>query len=215
MLIDVNQVVALLLAKRQEIPQERSVLAGITGIDGSGKGYLSREIVLKLRQQGLQAIHINVDGWLNLPHVRFSRKNSAEHFYNSAIRFDDLFNQLILPLKMNRSVTVTADFAQEMATEYRRHLYRVQDVAVIVLEGIYLLKRAYRAYFDLSFWIDCSFHTALERALQRRQENLSPVETIRAYETIYFPAQRIHFARDNPRAAADYIINNGCDEIQQ
>jgi hypothetical protein len=31
---------------------------------------------------------------------------------------------------------------------------------------------------------------------------------VRGFETIYFPAQRIHFARDNPRADADVIVNN-------
>jgi uridine kinase len=31
---------------------------------------------------------------------------------------------------------------------------------------------------------------------------------VRAYETIYFPAQRIHLERDRPRQAADGIILN-------
>ncbi len=66
----------------------------------------------------------------------------------------------------------------------------------------------HRAKYDLTFWIDCSFSTALKRALARGQENLTSAETIHAYETTFFPAQRIHFARDNPRVHADYIINN-------
>ena len=57
-------------------------------------------------------------------------------------------------------------------------------------------------------WLDCTFATALERALRRGQEGLPPDETIRAYETIYFPAQRIHFARDEPRAGADLVVPN-------
>jgi uridine kinase len=208
MLIDVDQAVTQLLAKRREIPRQRSVLAAVTGIDASGKGYLSREILTRLLQQGTHAVHINVDGWLNLPQVRFNPENPAEHFYNHAIRFDELFSRLILPLKVSRSVTLTAEFAEETATEYRPHLYNFEDVSVIILEGIYLLKPEYRTHYDLTFWIDCSFSTALKRALARGQENLPPAETIQAYETIFFPAQRIHFARDNPRAHANYIINN-------
>lgn len=50
--------------------------------------------------------------------------------------------------------------------------------------------------------------TALERAIARGQEGLPANETIRAYETIYFPAQQSHFASDNPRATADFIIKN-------
>jgi len=68
--------------------------------------------------------------------------------------------------------------------------------------------QAYYGYFDLSFWVECTFETALERALRRGQEGLPPAETIRAYQTIYFPAQRLHFVRDHPQAMADMIITN-------
>ena len=76
------------------------------------------------------------------------------------------------------------------------------------IEGIYLLRRPFQAHYDLSFWVDCTFETALERALVRRQEGLSEAETIAAYRTIYFPAQAIHLGRDAPRAAASAIVVN-------
>jgi uridine kinase len=77
-----------------------------------------------------------------------------------------------------------------------------------VLEGIYLLKPAFRGYYDLSEWIECSFETALARAIAHAQEGLPPDETVQAYRTIYFPAQRIHFERDRPQEAADLIFDN-------
>jgi uridine kinase len=66
----------------------------------------------------------------------------------------------------------------------------------------------YRDYFDLKVWIDCSFATALQRAIARGQEGLPPRETQHAFETIYFPAQRIHLVRDNPSNAADIVFTN-------
>jgi uridine kinase len=48
----------------------------------------------------------------------------------------------------------------------------------------------------------------LERALARGQERLPPEATIHAYQTIYFPAQELHFTRDNPRNAATAILPN-------
>jgi len=71
-----------------------------------------------------------------------------------------------------------------------------------------LLKIAFRAHYDLSFWINCSFNTALDRAVARSQEGLSPEETIAIYKEVYFPAQEIHFLRDNPQAAATAKIDN-------
>jgi len=45
-------------------------------------------------------------------------------------------------------------------------------------------------------------------AIARSQEGLSPTETIAAYQTLYFPAQRIHLERDQPQQAATAIIPN-------
>jgi len=132
----------------------------------------------------LRVALINIDGWLNLPPVRFNPSNPAEHFYRHAIRFDEMFDRLVLPLRDRRSVCVEADFTEEKAASYRRHLYEFRDVDVIVLEGIYLLKRELRHHYDLSFWIDCSVDTALDRAIARAQETLSAEATIAAYRTI-------------------------------
>jgi uridine kinase len=194
--------------KRSQIPAYESMLVAISGIDGSGKGYITARIVARLQQQGVNAVSINIDGWLNLPPQRFSPDRPAEHFYHYAIRFDDMFEQLVLPLKWNRSVWIEADFAEETVSQYRKQTYDFQNVDVIVLEGIYLLKRAFRHYYDWTMWVDCTFETALERALQRGQEGLPPDETIRAYQTIYFQAQEIHFRLDEPRSVAETILIN-------
>ena len=205
---EVRAITERILGVRASVPRERAVLVAVSGIDGCGKGWLTRQIVDELQAPGVNAANINIDGWLNLPDKRFSDKNPAEHFYLHAIRFDEMFAQLVLPLRDHRSVSVETDFAEETATTYRKHTYEFTDVDVIVLEGIYLLKKAFREYYDLSLWIDCTFAKALERALARGQEGLPPAETIRAYKTIYFPAQEIHFRRDDPKRAATMIFDN-------
>mgnify|MGYP000921112176 FL=1 len=205
---DVGAVTDRLLEVRASVPRERAALVAVSGIDGCGKGWLTRKIVDDLQARGINAANINIDGWLNLPAKRFSDQNPAEHFYLHAIRFDEMFAQLVLPLRDARSIRVETDFAEETATAYRKQLYEFTDIDIIVLEGIYLLKQAFQNYYDLSIWIDCSFAKALERALARGQEGLPPTDTIRAYETIYFPAQDIHFQRDNPRQASAIIVDN-------
>jgi uridine kinase len=183
-------------------------LVAITGIDGCGKGYVTARIVNALQSKGVRAAVINIDGWLNLPNRRFDPSKPAEHFYLHALRFDEMFTQLVLPLRDRRSLRLEADYAEETAADYRRHVYEFTDIDVIALEGIYLLKRPFQRHYDLSYWIECSFDTALDRAISRAQEGLPPEETVRAYRTIYFPAQEIHFQRDDPKAAATLIVNN-------
>jgi uridine kinase len=148
---------------------------------------------------------------------RFGATNPAELFtitpfvvMNYLPTICPLFAQLTLPLHENRSVD--ADYTEETATEYRKHTYHFeaifQAIKVILLEGIDLLQRQFCSYYHLAFWIECGFATALERAIARAQEGLPPEETVKACETIYFPAQEIHFERDQPQVAATATINN-------
>ncbi len=205
---NIDKVTEVILAKRAVISEQRTLLVGISGIDGSGKGYVTLQIEARLAQRSITAANINVDGWLNLPDKRFNRIDPAKHFYHNAIRFDEFFDQLVLPLQSKQSVNLVADFTEETARTYRRHTYSFRNVDVVLVEGIFLFKRDYRKLFDLAVWVDCSSWTALARALDRKQEGLPPAATIRAYETIYFPAQKIHMDVDKPRESADLIIDN-------
>src|SRR5262245_30650715 len=174
------RVVAAILAARKRTDPARSTLIGVSGIDGSGKGYVAARLAEGLRGGGRRVANINVDGWLNLPARRFSPTDPARHFYEHGIRFEEMFAQLVLPLRERRTIDVVADFAEETATTYRPHAYRFTDVDVILLEGIFIFKRVWRRHFDLGVWLDCTFETALARALRRGQEGLPPDEVVRA-----------------------------------
>ena len=195
-----------ILDARSSIPSQRSLLTAISGIDAGGKGFFTERLVGALREKGLRAVAINVDAWLNIG--RFDAADPAEHYYNNSIRFEEMFDQLVFPLRDRRSLRIEMDYAEETSTEYERRVYEFEDVDVIALEGIYLFKRAFMARYDLSVWIECGFETALERALSRGQEGLPADEVVRDYRTIYVPAQELHFQRDDPKAAATLTINN-------
>src|SRR5881409_3190498 len=196
-----------IVAKRAERTAEQAVLVGISGIDAGGKGFITEKIAKRLQELGWRVATINADDWMNLPEVCLSQHKPAEHFYEHAMRFDEMFDRLIVPLKQNRAVTLIAACADANGSR-RKHRYEFRKIDIILLEGIFLFRPAYRNCFDLTVWVDCSFATALKRAITRCQEGLPPAETIRAFTTIYFPAQRIHFARDNPQGAAEFIIQN-------
>jgi uridine kinase len=180
------------------MPAERCLLVGISGIDASGKGFTSRKLSRELRSMGYRVALINVDGWLNLPAVRFSEYDPGAHFYQYGIRLEEMFERLIEPLKRDRTVDLQMDYMEQMASEYRPHRYSFSDIDIILLEGIFIFKRRFVDLFDLRIWLDCNFEVALERAVARGQEALSPAETIRAYKNIYFPAQQHHLATDSP-----------------
>ena len=206
-----DTLVSAIRQKHRALCGRRALLVALSGIDAAGKGYCAARIAQSLGEAKLHVAAIGADGWLNLPPVRFSRENPAAHFYEHAFRFNEMFETLVLPLKRNREIDLRMNYAEETATSYRRHRYELRDIDAILLEGIFLLKRSLRHHFDLACWVECSFETALSRAIQRGQEGRPLRETVRAFETIYFPAQRLHFERDAPQSSADLIL---CNEIE-
>jgi uridine kinase len=121
----IDDVVEAIATQHESRPDRRATLVAISGIDGSGKGYIAAKLVARLVQKHLRVANINIDGWLNLPDRRFSRSDPAEYFYQHAIRFDELFARLVFPLQDLRSICVEADYAEETATNYRKHTYSV------------------------------------------------------------------------------------------
>ncbi len=206
--LDSSDLASRIAGRRAALSESRAALVAISGIDASGKGWVASRLSAALESRRLRVAVTGVDGWLNLPPKRFDPENPAEHFYLHAIRFEEMFERLILPLRDRRSIRLVADYTEETATAYRKHVYAWDDVDVILLEGIYLLRPEFLPRYDLAVWIDCTFETAIERAVARGQEGLPPAETIRAFRTIYLPAQEIHFARDGPKEAADFVVVN-------
>jgi uridine kinase len=185
-----------------------ALLVAISGIDGAGKGHVARQVEASLTARGVRVAVISVDPWLRLPQERFDHTDPARHFYERAIRFGEMFGTLVLPLRERRSISIETDAAEETANSYRRRTWEFDDVDVVLLEGIYLFRSPYRSHYDLACWLDCSFETALERVVVRRQEGLGREETVGAYRSIYFPAQEIHLASDTPRESADVVLSN-------
>jgi uridine kinase len=203
-----SELVAEIGRRHTELGGSRALLVALSGIDGSGKGWMARRAAERLATAGLRVASLGVDLWLNLPPVRFSAERPAEQFYQHSLRLDALLTRALLPLRDTRALDLAFDATEETATAYRPERWQYSNIEVVLVEGIFLLKRGLRPHYDLAVWLDCSFETALERALARGQEGLPPGETIRAYETIYFPAQRLHAERDDPRGGADLVVPN-------
>ncbi len=190
------------------IDAKRPLLVALSGIDASGKTTLARELEDALASRGFRVALIGADSWHHRASVRFSESDPAAHFYWNAFRFEELFRRLIEPLRRDGSVTLTANLVKIASDASYPHTYLFRKVDIILLEGIFLLRQDLRDRYDLSFWIDCSFETALERALSRNQEGQSKDRLLSDYRRIYFPAQKIHLATDWPRFFADAILSN-------
>ena len=94
-MLEDGSVISAIIEERKTHSPQRALLVGISGIDASGKGFITQKLSERLRKDGWNVAVISADDWLNLPKVCMNSKNYAEHFYEHAIRFDEMFEQLI------------------------------------------------------------------------------------------------------------------------
>jgi uridine kinase len=201
-----ERIAALPAARHQT---DEAALVAITGIDGSGKGWLAAQVARALEAKGVRTGVIGIEPWQNPRTVRLSEAHPGPHFLEHAIRWDALFGSLIDPLRRARSIQISARLIDTAADRHFLQFYEFRDIDVILLEGIFLLKRELRERYDQAWWIDCPPDAAHRRAVERGQGHRSPEQAMADYERIYLPAQRYHLAVDSPVAAADGIFLNG------
>ncbi len=198
---------SLVRTLKQQAKQKQPFIVGISGIDGSGKGYVGNQIFCALVKSGIATELIGIDGWLQVPSQRFSDREPAYHFYQNGFRFNEMSQMLFDPLSRDGSVEVWVKHSDPSnSDELIDYHYAIQGAEIVLFEGIFLFQD--RFHFDYRIWIECSYQTALKRALQRNQEGLPEQQIIEDYTNIYFPAQKIHLKEDCPRERCDFIYLN-------
>jgi uridine kinase len=202
-----NLVRAIILAKSRH-RKNRLFTVAISGIDASGKGYLGKLLQDQLENKKYNVANINIDPWQNPLPVRLQEENAAENVYENIFRWNDFFDQLIFPLQKNKNIYLETLGIWSDADIYYPLIYDFKETDILLLEGIFLFKKKYLSFYDYKIWIDCSFETGLQRAIRRNAENLSEEGIIHDYHTYYYPAQRLHFEKDNPKENADIIFLN-------
>jgi len=73
-MLDDSPVIPAIIEKRKALSPQHALLVGISGIDASGKGFVTTRIAESLQKRGIKLAVISADGWLNLPHVPFTSK---------------------------------------------------------------------------------------------------------------------------------------------
>ena len=200
------------LAERLKLHSSSSAFTvGISGIDASGKGYITRLLQKELEKRNYKVANINIDKWQNPIPIRLLKEDPVENFYRNVFRWDDFFSHLVVPLRTNRQIFLQPNLIRTDADLYYPFTYDFHDIDIVLIEGIFLFKPALLKYYDCKIWIDCSFETGMHRAIERNSEKLSRERLIQDYNTYYYPAQIYHFQRDNPKDVSDIIYCN--DEL--
>jgi uridine kinase len=188
----------------------------VDGPPAAGKTTLADELALLLRSRGREVIRASSESF-HLPRARRYRRGefSPEANYHDSFDYDALRRVLLDPLgpdgdrRYQRAV-----YELDTDTALSPPATTAAADAVLLLDGVFLLRPELAGRWDLSIFVSAAFEQALDRARIRDLARLgSTAEVERRFRTRYIPAQKLYFAVARPADHADIIVHN--DEPQR
>jgi len=183
----------------------RPVLVGLTGGHAVGKGRVAACLTAGLVELGCRVALVGAAPWRR-PLLRFRGPDAVERYHREAVRWEALFDTLVTPLQQAGSITRRVRLLEASRDHWYMHGYDFREVEVILLVGIFLLRRDLRWRYDSAWWVEDSPDAALRRAIRRSRAERNPDAIVADYQRLFFPAHRLHLEAEDPVAAADGVL---------
>lgn len=202
-----DQVSAYILSQKTNHP----LRVAIDGIDAAGKTKLTKELIFPLKRSRRQVIQISLDNFHNPTHIRYRRgKDSPEGYYYDSFNYESLIENVLNPISPGGNRKIKRVLFNLISNSVIDSDYEVVDEnAIILFDGIFLMRPELVQFWDVSIFVDISLDTAMYRAFEREKSNgLSYEEIHSLYEKRYFGGQKIYFERCSPHQNVNLIIDN-------
>jgi len=187
------------------------VRVAIDGIDAAGKTTLADDLARLVEAQGRPLIRASLDGFHRPRAERYQQgADSAVGYYQDSFDYVALRGTLLHPLgPAGTRVYRRAVFDHLTDAPLPSTQERAPDHAVLLFDGIFLLRPELDGLWDVSIFVDVAFEIALQRALVRDQAHFGSSADVEArYLQRYFPAQRTYLNTLQPRQRANVVVVN-------
>jgi len=206
----IRELAALIAAVKHTHP----LRVAIDGIDASGKTMLADELVAPIQEFGRPVIRASVDGFLNPRAFRYRLGvDSPEGYYRDSFNYESVLKYLLLPLGPDGSLSYrTSAYDSRLDVPLSEPLKTAPLDAVLLVDGVFLLRPELRSYWDCSVFVEVAFDRAVPRAVERDSSQMdSPIDqsAIRLkYQKRYISGQHLYLESVKPKTYADIILDN-------
>lgn len=214
MRLPITPTTTLLRGVRDEVRQHfrgGRVIIAVDGHDGAGKADFADALAAVYAEQDMATFRASVDGFHKPRAERYAKGlASAEGFYHDSYDYETLRRALIDPFRDGAQTSATTGFqlaawdADRDAPVEARWVTAPAD-AVLVIDGIFLLRPDLRDLWDFSIWLDVPFEQAFARLAERQGTDPDPHAVSNAR---YRHGQELYVREADPMAAASVIIDN-------
>lgn len=200
-----------LAARIVAVARPRPTRVAIDGVDGAGKTTLADELAPAVERLGRPVVRASIDGFHRPAAMRRRRGSvSPAGYLHDSFDHPALLDALLRPLGPGGSLALRRavfDFRTDRRVD--PPLEHAGPDAVLLFDGVFLLRPELRDDFDFSIFVRTCFDVTVERAVRRDARLFgSPEEARRLYEEPYVPGQRLYLATVRPERWASVVLDN-------
>lgn len=186
------------------IGQNERFVLGIDGLSRAGKTTFVKKLASMLESKEIQNMIIHIDD-----HIveRKSRYNTGqdewqEYYY---LQWDIESLKEILFEKLSYSNELELPYYDHALDRHEYKELNIADKKVIIVEGIFLLRKEWSSYFDFTVFLDCP------REVRFSRESLKTQLNIEKFNKRYWKAEDFYLEKVRPIEKAHLILL--CDKL--
>jgi len=151
-----------------------------------------------------------VDDFHQPREVRYRRGElSAEGYYRDAFDYSALVDECVSPFQAGAAAVRTAAHDLQADVRRRPEALAVPARAVLIVDGVFLLRNELRRWWTLSVYLRVSDAECLRRGVRRDAPLYDSADELRRrYEHRYLSGQALYRREADPEAAAQVLVDN-------
>ena len=174
-------------------------LVAIDGLGGAGKSYLAGALANELRtHRNVEVAIVHGDDFF-LPSERRSFPPAKQKPIGADFDWRRLVEQVVDPLRRGQDARYQVyDWDRDALAAW----LTIPAGALVLIEGVYMLRPELRDLYDLRVWVDCPRQIRLARGIARDGEAWRP-----RWEQDWMPSEDRYVAECQPIAIADVVVS--------
>lgn len=180
-------------------------LVGIDGLAGAGKTTLVKKLEERLKQK-CPVIVLHLDDYIVEREKRYGTGHEEWYeYYYLQWDIEMLSERLFKKLQMHDGKLILP-YYDKFADRINQKAISFSSDGIILIEGIFILRKEWKAFFDYTVFVDCPKEIRYQRVLERDKYIGDEQAVLEKYKRRYWPAEKYYLETEYPKRSADKIF---------
>lgn len=189
--------------------RQKPLRIAVNGIEGTGKTTFAVALCAFLKEIGLDALHVSIDGFHYNKARRYRQgRDAAKGYYEDSYDEHAFVTKVLVASQKESPSYIAATHDLESDAYLNLEPRKIANKAILITDGAYLLKPIFLPHWDFKIYLYANFETALRRGANRDKDHLGGFEAAEEkFLKRYHAASKMYLEACQPKKQADWIID--------